>query len=683
MSNEVAGFVADVASTAPAAPSVSVGVDVQLSDTRVANESRLGPDGATSSSTVEVGTLHGDLDVGLETGDGELTATGGGSLTGDHVSISGERTTTGRVSDDGIDLTGRARGTVEYQDAHGRARVESTGSDEHTDLGVSVDYDVAGAIDEVADGVREEIREAAPSVTADDSGARVEVPYGDGHVAAEVDVGATGIAVVGDVETPTAAGRVGGGVDVDGSTITTTGAASYRDDIVDVSSERTTTVETGGGTPDVSTSAADSAAVEFSDERVGVHATTTDETTTAGFDAGPIHVEATTGDAAAFTDAAIDAARSAADDVVGRLPDRPDVELITDAGGNVSVDDDGRFTIDQHTRVGVEVGDTRVTIGQEGAHTGESADYTLSGDAGIRVEHDGSEDEVGVTAQISKSDDGHDSGVGAGVYGEHDDDRVEAGVFRETDGEAGAIFDDQLGSDTGVYASHNGDTVRAGVEDRSNPESFDDAPTLGVFVEDSDGERTGAGVVLTTDLRGDTQSVGTGGVYVDVDGERHDAHATVTVGDEASFTGVGVEIDPGPVSVHGRAGLDTTDDDLVEARGGVTDERPEVDEFGSLDDLLPDELLDRGDGVIDSGDHAVPTQAGVPVVTVHDELGDPVDSGAAAGIDPLDDGGDLLMNDTTDGSVFDDVGDAMGDAARAVADTVGDVFEDLFDGLSD
>jgi hypothetical protein len=535
-----------------------------------------------------------------------------------------------------------------------------------------VEYEATGDLDAVVDEVRSEVEAELPTVS--------------------VDVDEHGVSFSAEADNGVVNTRLDGGIRAENGSVTTNLGGSYSDDHVAVSTNRTTTADTTDGDVAISTDGHDRAAAYYdSDEgRFGGEVKNADGTITLRGEAGDLHGGATVetpdplGDALDAVDRTVEAVR----DAVRSVPDAPQIDPVVDVGGDVTMDDDGRVAVEQHTRVGVDVGDTRITVGQDGSLTGTSTDSTLAGDAGLRVEGDGSDDEIGVTGRLGSSDDGQDSTVGAAVYGTHDGDRVEVGVFRESDGEAGSTGDDQLGSDTGVYISHNDETVRAGVEDRTNPESFDEVPSVGVFVEDTDGDRTGIGVIQSVSVHDDVSSIGTDGLYVDIDGERHDAHATVSFGTEGTFSGVGVEVDPGPVSVSGRAGFDTAAGDGLAVRGGVSDERPTPDpadpgpppddEFGSLDDLLPDDLLAPIDVLTDAAPNADASPMDppdTPTVPVHDEFGDPVTD---------DDPGSTDVFVTSDGtSVFDGIGDALGDATSAVVDGIGDVINDLFDGPDD
>lgn len=394
-------------------------------------------------------------------------------------------------------------------------------------------------------------------------------------------------------------------------------------------------------------------------------------------------------------DSAADGARVIVDTIDDAASAGPHVEPIHDAGTTVTHDTDGTTTIDQFGEIGVEVGGTRVTIGQEGTLSTDGTTMSASGDSGVQVESGGEQVGTGVTASVSSVDGDDRSGGGTdlGVFAERGDDRIEAGVtsdqvttdggldsdttlggyvetggerveggvFVTSDQEHSALHDQTVGSEVGAYAGRNDDEVRAGFENRSNSETFDSPPTKGVFVEDTDGDRTGVGTIGAIDMKGDVNSVGTDGLYVDVDGERHDAHATFTAGTDGTFAGGQVEVDPGPVSITGRVGMDEDASPVVDG---------EIDsEFGSLDDLLPDELLDDPE-----------TSAHTPSdpVTVHDELGNPISELDTA--TTLDDAPAPDLNEATDSSMFGDVADTIGDAAGDAFEAVQDFFDDLVGG---
>jgi hypothetical protein len=395
-------------------------------------------------------------------------------------------------------------------------------------------------------------------------------------------------------------------------------------------------------------------------------------------------LNATDASADVLVDAVDDAVDFAADGskvLVDTIDDvQPDIQLVNDSGVTVTRDADGTITVDQFAEIGVEVDDNRVTVGHDGVLTSDGSNSSAVGDAGVRVTTDDGEFATGVTAGQSVSDDGRATSTGAGVFVERDDDRVETGVFRDGTNDGG-LLPENTGSDVGVYASHNDDTVRAGFEDRTNSETFDAPPSSGVFVEDVDGDRTGIGTIAQSDVRGDVYSFGSGGVYVDVDGERHDAHITRTAGStfddvsESSFTGVQDEYDLGPISATGRIGLETDADDDGDGNvdGRFVADVVVEDEFGALDDLLPDELL--GDDQPDATSAAVGSNE---QVTVHDELGNPIAN--ADGSATSDDASAPDLNEASDPSVFSDIADSIGDAATGAVDAVQDFFEDLIGG---
>jgi hypothetical protein len=668
---------------------VAIGVDVRVNDAHVTSEADLGGDGASVAGSAGIGTSNVSGNVGVQI-DGDRVTTGGGGA-GQVGSLSGSvhRDDTLALSEDGPDLLGgNQHAEANYDGTHGTAGFEvSTGRDGNS-INVTADIDTPAPADvagDLIDDARAEVEHGAPNVHVDGASVRVEVPYGDGHLAAEVDAN-DGLAVASDFDTGAATGRVsfGGNTDGDGSVDLRAGA-DYRDEFIAVDSQRSAEVGATEGGPTLEQSGSDRAQVDLRDlGSVGVDITSEEGATTVGAQVGDLRAETNLDldqTIEGALDQALDDAADVAREVAGQRPDQPEVRVVSDVDADVARTGDGEGEFSQHTRIGIEVDDTRITIGQGGTATVTDDGTVIAGDTDLRAEHDGSTTSGGVTASVGESDDGHDTSRHIGVFAEHDDDRVEAGVFRDTEGEAGSgPIDDQIGASTGIYATRNDDTVRAGFEDHTNPETVGDAPSVGVFVEDTDGDRTGAGVILTNDLRGDVHSVGTGGVYVDVDGDRHQADARVSFGSEPNVVAAEAVVDAGPVSVGGRVDQSTAGDSLPTARAGIEVEPPptptvDADEFGSLDDLLPDDLL-SGDGV--ETDAATDGDPGTEVpddttVTVHDEFGDPLSADESSFTDEAAD----------DDSMFGDAADAIGNAAGAALDSVQDLFEDIIDGISD
>lgn len=307
----------------------------------------------------------------------------------------------------------------------------------------------------------------------------------------------------------------------------------------------------------------------------------------------------------------------------------PDIQVVDDAGVTVTRDADGTATIDQFGEIGVEVDGTRVTIGQEGTLSSDGTTTSASGDSGVSVDSGGEHVGAGVTAGLTnvEGDDRSDRGLDLGVFAERGDDRVEAGGFASGERDDSGLIGQTVGTEVGGYVSRNDEEVRAGYADHSNSETFDTPPSKGVFVQDTDGER-------------------------------HDAHTTLTYGTTTSFSGGQVEVDPGPVSVTGRVGLDEDYSPVVGA---------EIDsEFGSFDDFLPDELLDEPGASSDR-----PSEP----VAVHDELGNPIDNAE----EPMtsDEATTLGLDGATDTSMFSDVADSIGAVGADAVEAVQDFFDDL------
>jgi hypothetical protein len=343
-------------------------------------------------------------------------------------------------------------------------------------------------------------------------------------------------------------------------------------------------------------------------------------------------------------------------------------------------------------------------------HDVENADGSSQTDAdtGGFADVGGHHNEAGITYHLDESETLGTKDTTIGGYAEHDDGRVEGGVFQTSDSDMGPGGREAGRLDeSGLYAAHDDDEVRIGTTDDKG--TAGEVSTSGVFVQDADGDRTGVGVINQGKISGDTFEVGTGGVYVDVDGERHDAHAEggiVMADGEAEVEG---EFDPGPVSVTGRAGVVTEGDDrgTTYARGEHTTETNQVgadavdnvtgavddidDEAGDALDALPhiDGLDDLETDLPDLPDDDPTTDDGSSLddvdqpVVVHDGLGDPVGAmtdaydDSLAVPDPVVDPNDGADDD--DGSALDSVTSAVGDAVGAVGDTIGDVIGDLFD----
>ena len=87
-----------------------------------------------------------------------------------------------------------------------------------------------------------------------------------------------------------------------------------------------------------------------------------------------------------------------------------------------------------------------------------------------------------------------------------------------------------------------------------DPDGDELAEPGAALVEDPEGDRTGGGIIEPVTMTKTDFEVGTGGIYVDVDGEHHDAHAQGGVAADGPVE-VTATIDPGPVSVSGQVGV--------------------------------------------------------------------------------------------------------------------------------
>jgi hypothetical protein len=412
--------------------------------------------------------------------------------------------------------------------------------------------------------------------------------------------------------------------------------------------------------------------------------------------------------AATGTVAAATGAAAVAGDVI---EDVRDTEVRGDAGGVATVthNDDGSETVDFGGHLGVEVDGNEVGVSSI-LHDTTDADGSAHTDAdtGGFVDVDGHHTEAGITYDSDESKTLGTQDTTMGVYAEHDDDRVEGGIFQTTDSDVGpGGHESNRLTETGFYGEHDGDQVRVGTTDDKGEAG--DVLHSGVFVQDADGDRTGVGTISDSKMSADTFEVGTGGVYVDVDGERHDMHAEggiVMVDGEVEVEG---EFDPGPVSVSGRAGVVTDgpdrgtayargeqttetnrvgDDAAGAARGAIDDLNDDVD--GALDGLPHiDGLDDPGMDLPDLPEDDPTTDGGSilddldPPVVVHDGLGDPLEDFHDSALESVD-ATDAVVDpndgtDEDDGSALDSVTAAVGDAVGAVGDAVGNVIEDLFD----
>jgi hypothetical protein len=253
-----------------------------------------------------------------------------------------------------------------------------------------------------------------------------------------------------------------------------------------------------------------------------------------------------------------------------------------------------------------------------------------------------------------------------------------------------------------VYVDTDGETGRLGFpNDRGGP---DDPAHLGMFVEDAEGDQTGVGIIAPVTATSTNVEVGTGGVYVDIDGEHHDAYAQGGVVADGPVS-VTATIDPGPVGVSGEVGVQRPADGdptgIVFTRGQVeVEELPDGDDLPHIDGLhdalgaagdvatagvieLADGLdgatvaAEAADSVFDLPEGGAPADAiDTGIVVVHDEVGDrvadpwaDVDSGPSYD-DPLT----SESNDDSSDDFLDAVVDAVGDAVHDVGEAIGDLF---------
>ena len=319
-----------------------------------------------------------------------------------------------------------------------------------------------------------------------------------------------------------------------------------------------------------------------------------------------------------------------------------------------TVDDDGVHT-DLDAHAGIDVDGNEV-----GAHTEFSSDANSSGvttrdatgDTGVYADIDGHHNEAGVT--IDQSLDAEQVTINSGGgYVERDEHRAEAGFYQETDSDYDAERGDlNQRTERGVYASRDDDTVRMGKE--TDEGDAGEMPTTEWFVEDADGDRTGVGTIGDSKFTDDTKEFGTGGLFVDVDGERHDAHAEGGLVVTEDDVYVEVEVDPGPESARAAAGVHGNGEGnpgTVYADAGVTSEPPPVidglDDDGDMD--LPDFPDDELQSVLLDSD------AAEIAVVVHDAVGDPM--GTA-------DETEESVDDTA-ATVEDPTGDSNNDATTA------------------
>jgi hypothetical protein len=193
-------------------------------------------------------------------------------------------------------------------------------------------------------------------------------------------------------------------------------------------------------------------------------------------------------------------------------------------------------------------------------------------------------------------------------------------------------------------------------------------------------------------------------VYVDIDGEHHDAYAQGGVVADGAVS-VTATIDPGPVGVSGEVGVQRPADGdptgIVFTRGQVeVEELPDGDDLPHIDGLhdaldtsadfatsqvvtLAEAVVDptvaaeAADSVFDLPEGGAPADAiDTGIVVVHDEVGDrvadpwaDVDSGPSYD-DPLT----SESNDDSSDDFLDTVVDAVGDAAHDVGEAIGDLF---------
>ena len=393
------------------------------------------------------------------------------------------------------------------------------------------------------------------------------------------------------------------------------------------------------------------------------------------------------------------------------VEDVRDTEVRSDVEGRATVthNADATATVDFGGRLAVEVDGNEVGVSSDLKDVGDTDVSHTTADTGVFADVDGHHNEAGVTIDIDESETVGTRDGTIGVYAEHDDDRVEGGVFATTDADVGpGGHESNRLFESGVYGERDGDQVRIGTTDDKGEAG--DVLHSGVFVQDADGDRTGVGVISDGKMSGDTFEMGTGGVYADVDGERHDMHAeggVVMADGEVELEG---EFDPGPVSVSGRVGVVTEGDDrgTTYARGehttetnragddavdatrgavddlnddveGVLDGLPHIDGLDDPEVELPD--LPADDPTTDPADDdggSILDALDVPVI-VHDALGDPLEDYHDTAMEAVD-ATDGVMdpndgNDEDDDSALDNVTEAVGDALGAV----GDVVEDLFD----
>ena len=384
-----------------------------------------------------------------------------------------------------------------------------------------------------------------------------------------------------------------------------------------------------------------------------------------------------------------------------RAPEvRIDAEFDLDGPDIVNGEWDGTESVDG--RLGVEVGDRRVGVEFDSDRefdNGEVGDRSFG--AGVFVDDGVRRTEVG--GGTARTTDGDDvTTTTRGVFVERDGHRTEVGMYDEEDIDSTWRGDSTASTGGGVYVDIDGETGRAGwTNDRGGP---DDPAHLGVFVEDAEGDQTGAGIILPMTATTTNVEVGTGGVYVDIDGEHHDAYAQGGVVADGAVS-VTATIDPGPVGVSGEVGVQRPADGdptgIVFTRGQVeVEELPDGDDLPHIDGLhdaldtsadfatsqvvtLAEAVVDptvaaeAADSVFDLPEGGAPADAiDTGIVVVHDEVGDrvadpwaDVDSGPSYD-DPLT----SESNDDSSDDFLDTVVDAVGDAAHDVGEAIGDLF---------
>jgi hypothetical protein len=312
-------------------------------------------------------------------------------------------------------------------------------------------------------------------------------------------------------------------------------------------------------------------------------------------------------------------------DIADAARSAPPVSLDVDGGiaapRNIG---DGITELSANAHLGIRVGDTEVGVDLGQIALSDGTDTRGgSAHAGVFVNQGDQHDEFGVTSHETYDSDQVDDKF-TGIYVEHAGEHAEAGVYGEKDTDANGFWGDQtVGEGGGVYVTVDNDTARAGWEhDRGRP---GDPAHTGVFVEDPEGDRTGGGIIEPVTMTKTDFEVGTGGIYVDVDGEHHDAHAQGGVAADGPVE-VTATIDPGPVSVSGQVGVQIPGDldptGIVFARGEVETETfsaPPDDVTGSAPSVTTDDPQPAYEQSADGGFLADVADA---VGNVFDEVGD-------------------------------------------------------------